>query len=178
MRILLPVKIVPKFVGRVSSWVSWVQCHRAIVPSWVFREPKISARGYFVGPKFLLVGISWAQKTFSWVFRGSQYFFVGPRFFLVGISWVLNFLSWVTSLFSVADRMRESGIEIYLKLRNLLQIDFDNCEFCLYQKGTSSNKLLSFTINYAALVCTSCIFGHLFLGNRISSLVIEIHSYC
>ena len=106
------------------------------MPSWVFRELKISARGYFVGPKFLLVGISWAQKTFSWViswvpifFRG---YFVGPRFFLVGISWVLNFLSWVTSLFSVADRMRESGIEIYLKLRNLLQIDFDNCEFCLY----------------------------------------------
>ena len=171
MRILLPVKIVPKFMGRVSSWVSWVQCHRAIVPSWVFREPKISARGYFVGPKNFLLGISWVPIFF----RG---YFVGPRFFLVGISWVLNFLSWVTSLFSVADRMRESGIEIYLKLRNLFQINFDNCEFCLYQKDTSSNKLLSFTINYAALVCTSCIFGHLFLGNRISSLVIEIHSYC
>ena len=171
MRILLPVKIVPKFVGRVSSWVSWVQCHRAIVPSRVFREPKIFARGYFVGPKNFLLGISWVPIFL----RG---YFVGPRFFLVGISWVLNFLSWVTSLFSVADRMRESGIEIYLKLRNLFQINFDNCEFCLYQKDTSSNKLLSFTINYAALVCTSCIFGHLFLGNRISSLVIEMHSYC
>ena len=171
MRILLPVKIVPKFMGRVSSWVSWVQCHRAIVPSWVFREPKIFARGYFVGPKNFLLGISWVPIFL----RG---YFVGPRFFLVGISWVLNSLSWVTSLFSVADRMRESGIEIYLKLRNLFQINFDNCEFCLYQKDTSSNKLLSFTINYAALVCTSCIFGHLFLGNRISSLVIEIHSYC
>ena len=26
---------------------------------------------------------------------------------------------------------------------------------------------------YAALVCTSCIFSHLFSGNRISSLVTE-----
>ena len=104
------------FVG-----ISWVQnfC------SWVFRGAKIFARGYFVGPKNFLLGISWVPVFF----RG---YFVGPRFFLVGISWVLNFLSWVTSLFSVADHMRESGIEIYLKLRNLLQIDFDNCEFCLY----------------------------------------------
>ena len=31
---------------------------------------------------------------------------------------------------------------------------------------------------YAVLVCTSCIFSHLFLGNRVSSFVTEIYSYC
>ena len=53
----------------------------------------------FVGPKIFLVGITWVQNIFSWVFRGSQIFsrgyFVGPKFFLVGIPWVQNFSSWV-----------------------------------------------------------------------------------
>ena len=52
-----------------------------------------------MGPKFFLLGISWVQKFFSWVFRGSEIFsrgyfvdpkffswvFVGPKFFLVSI---------------------------------------------------------------------------------------------
>ena len=47
-------------------------CHRAFVGiSWV----QDFSRGYFVGLKFFLVGISWVQS-----------------FFLVGISWVQNFL--------------------------------------------------------------------------------------
>ena len=72
--------------------------------------------------------------------------------------------------------MRKSAIEIYLKLRILLQVSFNNCEFYLYYKGTSSTKLLLWC--YAASVCTSCIFSHLFLGNLISSLVKGIYSYC
>ena len=47
-------------------------------------------RGYFVSPKFLLVGISWGQNFCSWVFRGpkklSPGYFVGPNFF----SWVFR----------------------------------------------------------------------------------------
>ena len=82
------------------------------------------------------VGISWVTNFFAWVFRGSQFFsrgyFVRPNFFLVGISWVQNLFSWVILLFSVVDRMRKSSIEIYLKLRILFHIDFNNSEFCLY----------------------------------------------
>ena len=37
--------------------------------------------------------------------------------------------------------------------------------------------LLNYLCYYAALVCISCILSHLFLGNIISSLVTEIHSY-
>ena len=50
------------------------------VPSWLC--------GYFVGPNYFLVGISWVQSIFSWVFRGSKMFpcryFVSPKIF----SWV------------------------------------------------------------------------------------------
>ena len=48
-------------------------CHRDFVGiswgpnffSWVFRESQIFSRGYFVGPKFFLVGISWVQNFLS-----------------------------------------------------------------------------------------------------------------
>ena len=52
----------------------------AIVPS--------SFRGYFLGPKFFLVGISWVQNIFSWAFHRfktfSRGYLVGPKFSLVG----------------------------------------------------------------------------------------------
>ena len=51
----------------------------------------------FVGPKCFLVGISWVQNFFSWVFSGSNIFscgyFVGPKFFHVYVSWVQNFMT-------------------------------------------------------------------------------------
>ena len=57
-------------MGRVSSWVSWVKCHRAFVGIY---WSKIVSRGSFVGSKF-----------FSRVFRGSKIFsrgyFMGPKF--------------------------------------------------------------------------------------------------
>ena len=67
-------------------------------------------RGYFVGPKFFLLGNSWVPKFFLWVCVGSEFFsrgcfvvskffsrryFVGSKFFLLGISWVPNFFLWV-----------------------------------------------------------------------------------
>ena len=70
----------------------------AIVPSYL--------RGYFVGSKFFLVGVSWVQNVFLWVFCGSKYFFsqvfrgskmfsrgyfVGPKIFFVCFFWVRNF---------------------------------------------------------------------------------------
>ena len=52
-------------------------------------------RWYFVGSNFFLVGISWVQNIFWWVFLGSQFFyrgyFVGPKFFLLGILLGLKF---------------------------------------------------------------------------------------
>ena len=80
------------FVGHVPLWVSWVQCHRAIVPSWVqnfswvFRESKIFSRWHFVSPKLFLVGISWVQSFSRGYFVGSKFFsrvFVGPKSFLM-----------------------------------------------------------------------------------------------
>ena len=48
---------------------------------WVFREIKLFSCGYFVGPKFCLVGILRVQNFSSWVFCGSN-------FFPVDIPWV------------------------------------------------------------------------------------------
>ena len=61
----------------------WVLCHCVIVPSCLCA---------FVGPKFLLLDVSWVQDFFSWVIRVSKIFscryFVGPNFFLDDTSWV------------------------------------------------------------------------------------------
>ena len=101
------------------------------VLNFVGRVPSCSClRGYFVGSEYFLVGISWVQSLFSWVFRGSKIFsrgyFAVPKFSLVG-----NFVT-----FSCWPH------ETYLKLRILFQIDFNSCEFCLCYKDTSSTKLL------------------------------------
>ena len=73
--------------------------------------------GYFVGPKFFLVGASWVPNFFSWFFRWSKVSsrgcFVGPKFFWSGISWAQELsrgyfvspkfflvrISWVYNLF-------------------------------------------------------------------------------
>ena len=52
--------------------------------SWVFRGSGIFFRGYIVGLRFSLVGMSWSINYF----RG---YFVGPKVLLMGISWVKNF---------------------------------------------------------------------------------------
>ena len=94
-------KSVLNSVDLVPSWMSWVSCHRPIVPawvrnffSWVFCGSKISSRGYFVGPKFFLVGISWSEIFFREYFVGLHFFrgfFVCTRFFLVCISRAQDF---------------------------------------------------------------------------------------
>ena len=57
--------------------------------SWAFCGSKIFSQGYFMGPKFFLMGISQDQNFFSWVSSGSKAFshgyFMGPKFFLVGV---------------------------------------------------------------------------------------------
>ena len=81
-------------VSLAPSWVSWVSCHHAIVPSW--------ARNF-------LEGISWAQNFFSLIFVGPQFFlwvfhesniflwvFHRSNIFLVGISWVQHIFSQVS----------------------------------------------------------------------------------
>ena len=61
----------------MPSWVSWVSCHRAIMTSWseffilcVFGVSKFFSHGYFVGPTFFLVGISWVQHFSREYFGG------------------------------------------------------------------------------------------------------------
>ena len=90
-------------VGLVPSWVPWVACYRATVPSWVqiffswvFRESEIFSRGYFSGFKNFLSWVLHGSRFFLvgalWVQICSRGYFVGPKFFLVGISWVQFFL--------------------------------------------------------------------------------------
>ena len=62
-------KSVLNSVGLVPSWVSWVSCHRAIVPLWVRKV----FRGYLVGSEYFPVGISWVSIFFSWVFCKSAF---------------------------------------------------------------------------------------------------------
>ena len=77
-----------------------LSCHRALQ---VFRVSESFPHGYFLGPNIFLVGISWVQNYFSWVFRGSRFFlswiFRGSKYlnisFLMGISWVRDFFSWL-----------------------------------------------------------------------------------
>ena len=49
------------------------------------RESENFSLGCFVGPEYFIMGISWVQFFFSWIFRESKIFppgyFVGPRFY-------------------------------------------------------------------------------------------------
>ena len=154
--------IMLNFVGCVLSLGLVSSCH---LPSWVFRVSKTFSRGYIVGTKYFLVHISWAPKFFS--------FFMGLNFFLAHISWVQVFLpgQFYFQLLAVWEKGTYKYIYVYLKLRILFQIDFKNIvnSACIRKVL----HLLNYLSYYAAYVCTSCIFSHLFLGNRISSLVIE-----
>ena len=49
----------------VASWVSWVWCHRGMVPSQIFRGSTTFSRWYLIDPKLFLVGILWDQNIFS-----------------------------------------------------------------------------------------------------------------
>ena len=69
--------------------------------SCVFRKSKNFSRGYFVGPKFFLVGISGVNIFSRGYFRGSKIFsrgyFGAQKFFSWIFSWVQNFFSWIFS---------------------------------------------------------------------------------
>ena len=111
------------------------------------------SRGNFVGPKLFLVGISWVQIFFSWIFRVSEDFsrecFVGPIFFMVA--------KFVIQRLSVSDYMRRSDRKqkyTNTSQTEYFQIDFNNCQFYLYYKGTSSTKSVMLLI--AAFICINC----------------------
>ena len=76
----------------VLNYVGLVPLFHRTVVSLCLRGSKIFSRGYFVGPKFFLLDVSWVQDFFSWVIRVSKIFsrryFVGPNFFLRDTSWV------------------------------------------------------------------------------------------
>ena len=97
------------------------------------------------------VVISWVQKFFSWISRGSKIFsrgyFMGPKSFPVGISWVQNFFWWIFrgfKIFLVGNYviLREkiyrikshetNDIEMHLKLCIIFQIDLNSYKFYLY----------------------------------------------
>ena len=156
------------------SWVTWVQC---IVPSWVFRRSKVFSLVY-----------SWVPNFFSWVFRGFKFFsrgyFVGPRFYY-GIfhgSKIFSCRYFVGPKFYLVSNFVIFSCWWHKKKRRRKKPS----HFIVYSKSISTIvnyahirkalHLLNYLYYYAALVCTSFIFSHLFLGNRISSLVIEIYS--
>ena len=57
----------------VFEGILWVQNFF----SWVLRGSQIFSRGFFVGPRFLLVGVSWVQNFSGRVFREPKNFLVG-----------------------------------------------------------------------------------------------------
>ena len=77
----------PYQLSLVGLVLSGCRGSSAIVPSCL--------PGYFVSSKFFLVGISWVQNFFSWVFLESKFFsrgyFLGPNFFLVVFRRFKNF---------------------------------------------------------------------------------------
>ena len=77
----IPLVLYQNHLAFMGSWIQNVF-------SWVFRGFGIFSHGYFIGPKFFLIGISWVQN-FS--VRYSE----GPKCFLLGISWVENIFSWL-----------------------------------------------------------------------------------
>ena len=134
-------------VDRVLSWVSWV-----IVPSCL--------RGYFVGWKYFLVGISWVPNFFSWVFCMIQSFFrgyfLGPKFFTVGLKLSLR------KLFR--------NFQFLIAWEKVAQKYIWNCVFFSKLISTIVNSiyirkvlhLLNYLCYYAPLVFNNCIFSHLF----------------
>ena len=140
------------------------------------------------------VGISWVQNIFSSVFRGSKIFscgyFVSPKLFLwlfcgfktflVGILWVQNVFLY-PKFFLVCSTFSPLGSFVIVTHKRIW-----NCVF--YSKSISRIvnsvyikkvfHLLIYLCYYAALVCTNCILAIFFLGNRVTSLITEIYSYC
>ena len=122
-----------KFGGTSLVWIFFL---------WIFRESQTFSLGYFMGPNFFLVGISWVkniflcvycgfqifscgyfhwvQDFFLWLFRGSQIlsrgYFVGTKYFLVAIcgSQFFSCGYFVYSICSIKTMVKNK--DIYLKL--------------------------------------------------------------
>ena len=149
-------------VGLAPSRVSCVfffSVSRVTVPSCLRRSENFS-REYFVDSKYLLVGISRVSNFSSWVFRGPKIFSRG-YFACLNFSLVGNFV--IFSCCSHEQKWHWNISQTTYSIPNLFQ---------------QLLILLTSECYYTSLVCTSYIFNHLFLGNRIYSLVIEIYSFC
>ena len=162
-----------------------LSCHRALQ---VFRVSEGFSHGYFLGPNIFLVGISWVQNYFSWVFSRSRFFlswiFRGSKYlnisFLMGISWVRDFFSWVIHGFnfslmvnfliqrlSIAGCMRKSDRKRkYVKRSQTVYFipnRFQQLSFLF-----TLEKYFIFSISYAIMqLSVFSIFSHLF-NSRIS----------
>ena len=87
-------------VGLVPSWVSWVSCLRALVPSWVHVFLVPSWVENFLVPSWVKFFSTWVKIFFTWVkdfftwvnifLRGSKIFLRGSVFFLRGSIFVLR----------------------------------------------------------------------------------------
>ena len=151
----------------------------AIVPSYL--------RGYFVGSKFFLVGVSWVLFSCEY-FVGpnifSRRYFVGPKCFLVDILWVRNFsrgyfigqffflwvvcgskyfsISWIQIFFSGVF----CGAKVYLVGISRVWYFLSHDKFCdskifscsLHEKGWQKTELYKYISN------------HVFYSNRLQQL--------
>ena len=148
---------------------------------WVFRGSKQFSRGHFMGPKFFLVGISWVTIFFSWVFCASKVFprgqFVDQRFFLMDISLVNEFFSRVFRGAKVFSRgFKTFSRDLFWNFQLLAAWEkaaeeyIWNCVFFSRSISTTLNflyirivlQLLNYLGYYTVLVCTNCVFSHLF----------------
>ena len=133
-------------MGLIPSWVSWVSCHRAIVPSWIqnifswaFRGSEKFSHGYFVGMKLFLENIPWVQKLFSWVFNWSKIFyrvyFVGARSFFSGIF--------------LGSKIFSRGYFVVPKFSKWFSINFSKTQKETYGSGilTKNFKEIAFTMD-------------------------------
>ena len=123
----------------------------------MFHGSEIFSRGYFVGKKFFIVGISWIPNFFLWAFVGSVFsrgYFAGPKFFLVcsKFSLVGNFVTF--SCWQHEKRWRrnisETGWVFFSKSISTVMNS-------IYIRKVL--HLLSYLYFYAALVYTNCIFS-------------------
>ena len=130
-----------------------VACHcgsrgsSAIVPSCIYR--------YFVGPKCFLLSISWARSFFSSVWISFVWVFRGDKFFLVA--------DFVIRKFSVAGCIRKNNrkqIEIYISNRVFFFKSISKIVHSVYIRKVF--RLINYLRYYQALICTNCIFSHLF----------------
>ena len=134
----------------------------------------------FVGTSWFQNFLSWvsrgSKKFFSWLFRGSKNFswvFVGLKFFLVAISWVriffLDNILWAQ--FFPYRWFRDSkilGCWIHeqewqkQEYKNTFETTYSFLNWFQQLQTVYIRKVLYLLNYYEVLICSNCIFRHLF----------------